>query len=257
MKLCVLGSGSRGNAIYIEHRNSAILIDQGFSHKELEKRLALRNLDSASIKAIFLTHEHEDHIHGAGITARKLKIPVYGTAGTLGGRKKIFNGSEECVAIDSGDSITFGPFQILPFQVSHDASEPVQYCISSGKKKISVATDLGFVSTLVEQCLKGSHIIVIESNHDVEMLKKGPYPWELKQRVMSRVGHLSNKNAAELLFNLSGNGEEAVILAHLSEENNTPEIAEKTMRELFEKFDRRLDNLIVASQYEPTEIITI
>lgn len=258
MKICVLGSGSKGNAVYIESKGKAILIDQGFSHKEMDKRLNMRGLDPGKIIAILITHEHEDHIRGVGISARKLRLPVYGTAGSLTTKKNIFNGGEDRITIESGDPFTLGPFDILPFQVSHDAKEPCQYSVSSGSSKISIATDLGFVSTLVEQCISGSQLVVIEANHDVEMLKTGPYPWELKQRVMSRIGHLSNRNAAEIIYNISsGKGTPQVILAHLSGENNTAKKAEAAVRELFEKFDRKLNRLVIAPQHEPTEIFEL
>ncbi|MFC1692837.1 MBL fold metallo-hydrolase [Candidatus Latescibacterota bacterium] len=261
MKICILGSGSKGNAIYLESRGTALLIDQGFSHTEMKKRLESRGLDEGKIKGIIVSHEHIDHMKGVGITARKLDVPVYGTSGTLNGKAKIFNDGEDgetLVPIESGVLLKLDPFEILPFSVSHDANEPVQFCINSGKKKVTTATDLGFVSTLVEQCLKNSDLVVIEANHDVNMLRNGPYSWELKQRIMSRMGHLSNRNAAETLFNItSQNGNPQAVLAHISEENNHPELAEKEVRELFESFDRRLRSLIISSQSEATPILEL
>ena len=258
MKICVLGSGSKGNAIYIESRGTALIIDQGFSYREIKKRLESRGLDKTKIKWILVTHEHDDHISGVGVTARKLHIPVYGTPGSLNSRKNIFNGDEKVILIESGVTFTLGPFEILPYSVSHDAADPVQFCVRAGGKKITVATDMGFVSTLVEQCLKGSDLVVIEANHDVEMLKKGSYSWELKQRIMSRTGHLSNRNAAEILFNISSeNGGPKAILAHLSEDNNRTDLAEKEVRELFDNFEHRLRQLLIASQYEATPVLEV
>jgi phosphoribosyl 1,2-cyclic phosphodiesterase len=257
VKICLLGSGSSGNCLYIESRGAAIIIDQGFSHTEVMSRLGSRGLDEGRIKAILLTHEHDDHVHGAGITARKLGIPVYATKGTLSGKKNIFNGDESIFPIESGRSFSIGTLDIHPFSVSHDACDPVQYCIYSGKTKVSVATDLGYVSTLVEQCLLGSHLVIIEANHDVEMLKKGSYPWPLKQRILSRTGHLSNRNAAEFLFNLCQPDPFKVVLAHLSEENNRADIAEKEVRDLFERFDRSLNSLDVARQDEATPVFEL
>lgn len=258
MRFCLLGSGSKGNAIYIESRGEAILIDQGFSLRELKSRMESRALDPLRITGLIVTHEHSDHIAGVGVAARGLDIPVFATPGTLAGKKNIFNGDETVFPIESGESFSVGPFEILPFRVSHDAADPVQYVVRAGKKKLVVATDLGYVSTLVEECMRDSDLIVIEANHDVEMLKNGPYPWELKQRIMSRVGHLSNRNAAEFLFNLScACRTPRVVLAHLSEENNTPERAEKEVRDLFDKYDRDLKSLIVALQDCPTDIIEL
>ena len=257
MKICLLGSGSRGNSIYFEHRRDALLIDQGFSHKQAVERLASRGLDTSKIRAIFVSHEHNDHMRGVGISARKLGVPVYGTPGTFTSCRKLFNGEEKQVPIESGEAVRIGEMEVLPFSVSHDALDPVQFSISAGKKKVAIATDLGFVSTLVEERLRNADLVIVEANHDVEMLKKGSYPWELKQRIMSRKGHLSNRNAAELIFNLSQAGTRNAVLAHVSQENNDPELAERAVRELFERFDRRLRILLVAVQDEASEIIEV
>ena len=257
MKVCLLGSGSKGNCIYVESRGSAVLIDQGFSHSQIVERLESRGLDTSKIKGILLTHEHDDHIKGVGITARKLDVPVYATPGTLEAKGNIFNSDETLVPIEGGVPFKIGCLEILPFSVSHDAADPVQFCVFAGGKKAAIATDLGFVSTLVEQRLRDSHIVIIEANHDLHMLKTGSYPWQLKQRIMSRVGHLSNRNAAELLFNLLQNGNPVAVLAHLSEENNRPELAEKEVRDLFQRFDRRIRSLLIAPQHEATSILEI
>ena len=198
MKICVLGSGSRGNCIYVESGGAAIIIDQGFSHVEMARRMEAAGLDVERIRAVFTSHEHDDHMRGVGVTARKLDIPVYGTAGTLKCKSGLFNGGEQIIAIESGTRLRFGPLEVLPYSIPHDATEPVQYCIVAGRRKVGIATDLGFVSHLVHENLSGSDFMIIEANHDVEMLQKGSYPWHLKQRIMSRMGHLSNKNAAEV-----------------------------------------------------------
>ncbi len=258
MKFCMLGSGSRGNAVYIESRGAAILVDQGFSHRELDKRMAERGIDPGKIRAILVTHEHGDHLRGVGVTARKLSLPVYGTAGTIQAKDRIFNGTEDIIAIEGGAPFSIGVFDILPYSVSHDAAEPVQYCITAGKCRLAIATDLGFASNLVNQSIKGSNAVILESNHDVQMLRNGAYSWQLKQRIMSRMGHLSNKNAAELLFNITTRqGIPKAVLAHLSEENNTPELAEREVRSLFEKFDRRLHLLEIAAQNTPSAVIEL
>ena len=259
MRICLLGSGSGGNSTYIESRGAALLIDQGFSFREIQKRLESRELDPSAIMGILVTHEHVDHISGVGITARKLNVPVYGTPGTLNGKKNIFNGNEQLIPIESGEPFTISPFEILPFRVSHDSVDPVQFCVQAGRKKIAMATDLGFVSTLVEQVIKDSDLVVIEANHDVEMLKKGTYPWYLKQRIMSKTGHLSNRNAAETIFNitLSRKKKPKIVLAHLSEENNCPELAEKEVKEVFERFDCSLKHLLIAPQDEATPVLRV
>ena len=257
MKLCVLASGSKGNAIYIESRGAALIIDQGLTHKQLLVRLDRRGLDPSRVQAILVSHEHSDHVSGVGVSARQLKIPVYATAGSLSKMGNLFNGTEEVLTVESGVGVTIGPFSVLPYTVPHDAIEPVQYCISVGRKRAAIATDIGFASTLVTERIKDVDILVIESNYDTDMLKKGSYPWQLKQRIMGKTGHLSNRNASELIFNLTKSCTTKVVLAHLSEENNLPELAEQTVRELFEKFERPIGCLITASQHEPTEVIEI
>ena len=257
MKICVLASGSKGNSIYIESRGTALIIDQGIAHRELMKRMASRGINENKIKAIIVSHEHKDHISCVGITSRKLHLPIYATEGSLSKIGEILNGSEQLIAIEGGVPFKIDSMEILPFSVSHDAIDPVQFCIMSGRKKITVATDLGFVSILVGERLKGCDLVVIEANYDVEMLRNGSYRWELKKRIESNKGHLSNRNAAETIFNLNKNGTPKVVLVHLSKDNNRSDIAEKTVRELFEKYDKKIGFLIAASQNEPTPLIEI
>lgn len=257
MKLCLLASGSGGNSMYIESHGTALIIDQGLAHRDFITRLESRGCDAGRIKGILVTHEHNDHINGVGITARKLGIPIYTTEGSRRSINNKLNGFEQVMTIESGVQFMIDRIEILPFSVSHDAEDPVQFRISSRGKTLAVATDLGFVSHLVAERLKGCDLVVIESNYDAEMLTNGPYPWEVKKRIESNRGHLSNRNAAEILFNLSGNRKPKAILAHLSEENNRPDIALRTVRELFEKFDRDLGFLIAASQNEPTPVIEL
>lgn len=214
-------------------------------------------IDERKIKGIIVSHEHHDHISGVGITARKLGVPIYTTEGSLKKIRDKLNGSEKLVPIEGGVPFKIDTMEIQPFSVSHDSEDPVQFCILYGRKKIAVATDLGFVSLLVSERLKGCDLVVIEANYDMEMLTKGPYSWELKKRIEGNKGHLSNRNAAETIFNLIKNGKPKIILAHLSEENNHPEIAEKTVRELFEKYDKKLGFLLVATQNDPTPVIEI
>ena len=258
MKVCVLGSGSRGNCIYVESGGSAILVDQGFPHRRIDRRMAERGIDPARIGAVLVTHEHHDHMRGVGITARKLGIPVYATAATIKNSRRHLGRVDSVILVESGAPFTVGPFEVLPFAVSHDAADPVQYRIGAGKRTVAIATDLGFISTLVTQCLSNADLVIIEANHDVGMLRSGSYPWPLKQRIMGRTGHLSNVNAADLAFNLGANGRgPRVVLVHLSEENNSAEIAERTVRELFERYDRPIRQLVIASQDEATAVIEI
>lgn len=257
MKICILASGSGGNSIYIESHETALIIDQGISHKELMNRMSSRGLNKDKIKGILVTHEHGDHINGVGVTSRELGVPIYVTSGSLDKMEKVLRGDEQVITIEGGVTFKIGPIEIQPFSVSHDALDPVQFCIMSGRKKIAIATDLGFVSTLVAQRIKGSNLIVIEANYDTEMLKKSSYPWEIKQRINGRKGHLSNRNAADIIFNITKNGTPMVVLAHLSEENNRSDLAEKAVQELFEKYGKEPGFLLTASQNEPTQILEI
>ncbi len=256
MKLCVLASGSKGNAIYLESNGSAIVVDQGLAHKTFLSRLLERSLDPGLIRGILVSHEHSDHIGGVGVTARSLAIPIYATAGTIFGMDGVLNGTEPLVTVESGVSFSMGPFEIHPFSVPHDAKEPVQFIICSGRLKIAIATDIGFASTLVIERIRESDVIILESNYDHDMLIKSSYTWQLKQRIMGKTGHLSNRNASELVFNL-GHVSPKVILAHLSEENNHPDIAERTIRELFDKYDRPLELLAIANQHTATSVFEL
>lgn len=257
MYVCVLSSGSSGNSIYIECRGTAVLIDQGLANRELKRRMSLNGLDTGKIKAILVTHEHGDHISGAGITARDLDVPIYCTEGTMKTLQNLLKGDEKTIRIEGGKAFSINNIEFSPYSVSHDALEPVQFSAVYGKKKFTIATDLGFVSNLVIERLTGSDLAVIESNYDEEMLKNGSYRWELKQRIMGKNGHLSNRNASDLIFNISSRGTGKFVLAHLSEENNKPEIAEKTVKDVFDKYDKKLEMLLTAGQYEPTEIIEL
>jgi len=257
VKLCVLASGSKGNSTYVESHGAALIIDQGITHRKLVTRLNERGLDPGKVKAILVSHEHSDHVNGVGVTSRALGVPIYATAGSHANIRDLLNGNETLVTIESGVPFSVGPLEVHPFSVPHDASEPVQYCIRSGAKKIAIATDIGFASTLVVERIRDANILVIESNYDVDMLKKGSYPWQLKQRIMGKTGHLSNRNTSELLFNIIRDGSTKIVLAHLSEENNDPVIALRTIQELFDKYERSIGCLIAASQHEATPVIEV
>jgi phosphoribosyl 1,2-cyclic phosphodiesterase len=241
--------------MYVESHGAALLVDQGITHRKLVTRLKERDLDPGKVRAILVSHEHSDHVSGVGVTSRALGVPIYATAGSHANMQNLLDGTETVVIIESGVPFSIGPLEVHPFSVPHDATEPVQYCIRSGAKKIAIATDIGFASTLVVERIKDADILVIEANYDVEMLKKGSYPWQLKQRIMGKTGHLSNRNTSELLFNIIRDGSTKIVLAHLSEENNHPEIAIRTVQELFDKYERSIGCLIAASQYEATPVL--
>lgn len=230
MRFSVLGSGSKGNATYLEAGDTAILIDAGMSGIELQRRLTAIGVELSSIDAIFITHEHNDHIHGAGVLSRRLKIPVYANPATFSAANSTLNKLAAYQEFNTGASFHFRDIAIHPFSISHDAADPVGFRISDGTVSFGYCTDTGKVSRLMRQRLTSCQALVIESNHDVEMLKNGSYPPYLKQRIRSNQGHLDNEEAAAFIKDLLHDSLAHIVLAHLSEENNDPEIAYQVMQ---------------------------
>jgi len=244
----VLGSGSRGNCALVSSTSTRILVDAGLSGRETFKRLRGLGERTEDISAILITHEHSDHVAGLERLATKLNVPVYLTEGThhawnravrdglSGGVRRDKDGDKDKDAAKqpdlpksehffAGRSFRIGDIEISPFTIPHDAADPVGFTFRAEGIKIGFATDLGYMPVSVRNHLRGSTVLLIESNHDVERLRFGPYPWSVKQRVMSRVGHLSNEALAEFFSNDYDGVAEYVVLAHLSEQNNHPEIA--------------------------------
>ena len=253
IRFCNLASGSKGNAIWVESDETAILVDNGLSGKELKRRMALVGLDPQRLKAIVVSHEHRDHTHGVGVLARMFKIPVYANQGTLN-RATFIIGKINPVIFRTGNDFTIGDLRIHPISVSHDASDTVGFTFEANGTRLGLATDLGKSTTLVREHLSGCQGLILEFNHDMEMLINGPYPWDLKNRVKGRRGHLSNPDAAELLSILDHAGLKHVTLAHLSETNNQPELALEAARQAV---SRPGFTLVAAEQDNPTGIITI
>ena len=228
MRVCLLASGSRGNATLIEADGCRVLIDAGLSAREINRRLGEIGLYADDLDALLITHEHRDHVGGIGPLARRHHLPVYivpQTAAAIPQLGKI----AALHHFRPGDRFSLGPLEISSFSITHDATDPVGFVISSSEGRVGYATDLGIATRLVADQLKGVRVLVLESNHDEQMLLDGPYPWPLKQRIQGRHGHLSNRAAAELLRQLAWDGLEAVFLAHLSEENNHPHLAGQVM----------------------------
>lgn len=227
MRFSVLTSGSKANCTYIESGTTRILIDCGLSARQTEIRLRTLGIDPQSLRAIIVTHEHSDHINGVPVMSRKFKLPVYANAGTSGFLRGVF----ALEKFETGRRFSIGELTIAPFSIVHDAHEPVGFTIEGQGIKFSQATDLGKVTPLVRESLRDSHAIVLESNHDHEMLQNCDYPWELKQRIASSHGHLSNESASGLLAELAHGDLQHVVLGHLSENSNTPELALSSARE--------------------------
>ncbi|HXB63097.1 MAG TPA: MBL fold metallo-hydrolase [Acidobacteriaceae bacterium] len=338
MRMTVLSSGSRGNSTVVSSSRTRVLVDAGLSCRELLKRMALANEDPATLDAILITHEHQDHIAGLGVLARKLRIPVFITepthrawvrmltpsttmtyaqwldqraqeraaaAAELAAREaagedanaiieQIFSESDQEIAAEAETSVAvseaeaaepidalsrvkaaptylpaiehfcvgvnfaIGDIAITPFTIPHDAADPCGFVFEAEGARIGIATDLGYVSANVKQALKRCDVVMLESNHDLEMLRDGPYPWSVKQRVMSRVGHLSNDAASEFLEKEYDGGAAYVVLAHLSESNNLPSLARIAAENALAGRMGLLGNkLVLAQQAQPTESIIL
>ena len=227
MRLTVLGSSSAGNSVLIQSGETSVLVDCGFSAKEMNRRLLAVGADPTRLSGIVITHEHSDHIKGVSVLARATGTPVYLSAAV----RDIFDFGPGRGEINFADPITSSqPFQIgaldfYPFSVPHDAVDPFAFTVRAAGVKAACVTDLGYYTQLVAECLRDCDCIVIESNHDLEMLRIGPYPWVLKQRVMSRQGHVSNDELARFLREDFDGKAEHLILAHLSRTTNHPDIA--------------------------------
>lgn len=235
MKVCLLASGSKGNALYIETGESRLLLDAGLSLRGLKERLASIQVDATQLDAVFISHEHSDHCRGLGPIARGLKLPVCIdplSLATFGNKKGTFPAVRE---FSAGDVVAFRDLRIETIPLTHDAEATAGFVIESREGRIGVATDLGIATRLVAQRLQRCRALVLEFNHDETLLRDGPYPWHLKQRIRSQHGHLSNDAGAELLDALLWDGLEAVFLGHLSETNNTPQHALCAARTIIER----------------------
>lgn len=223
--VCVLASGSRGNAIYVSDGRTSILLDAGLSGVEIERRLIAAELAPDQLDAILVSHEHADHVKGVGILSRRYKLPVYMSKETETAAEPIVGKTAKTISFECGNRFKIKTLAVRPFSISHDAADPAGFTFSNGDLKIGVATDLGIATSMVRKHLMGCSALVLEANHDPAMLIHGPYPWPLKQRVRGRTGHLSNPDTRILLRELLHDKLSHVVLAHLSETNNTPEKA--------------------------------
>ncbi len=229
--LCPLYSGSSGNSTYIGFSdNKGILVDVGRSAKQIEKSLFENNIDIDNIKAIFLTHEHTDHVIGLKTFSRRYNIKIYGSDGTIQAAKsKCMMDNHSLCNVVSKKETDLGFASVRTFPISHDCVDGLGYVFaSSSGEKAAVCTDLGYVSESVKNALKGCEMVVLESNHDTMMLQNGPYPYYLKRRILSDNGHLSNESCSEILPSLVNQGTKNIILSHLSAHNNLPDLAFQT-----------------------------
>lgn len=230
MRFAVLGSGSRGNALVVEAGRTCVMLDCGFGLNDAVSRLSRLSLDPSAIHAILITHEHGDHAGGAARFARKFNVPLWLTHGTEKNLPDDFS-ALSVQRIDDHSAFGIGDFEIQPYPVPHDAREPVQYVFGDGQRRLGVLTDAGVVTPHIEAMLRGCDALVLESNHDSDMLRNGSYPPSLKRRVAGNYGHLDNRAAARLLARLAHGKLQHVVAAHLSEKNNRPELARAAFAE--------------------------
>lgn len=264
MRLCSIASGSSGNCIYVGEKNTHVLVDMGISAKRIEEGLAGISVPPDALSAIFITHEHTDHVQGLWAFEKKHNIPVYATKHTLDAyinSKKdpaLLAGRVHEVAYDRDLSI--GDLTVCPFRISHDAVSPVSYTFQGEKEKIGMVTDLGYYDEYILGALKGCGILYLESNHDENMLLVGKYPYELKQRILGPRGHLSNDAAAELAGSLLHGGLKYIVLGHLSRENNYPELAYETMHQKILsmwKGSAQAPEILVANREKPSRLLCL
>jgi len=256
MRLTVLGSGSSGNVLVVESGGKRLLVDAGFSCKEMVRRMALRGVDPTTFDGLVITHEHSDHVRGARVFAQRHDLTVFATQGTL----EASGLAEQVVStevIASGEPRQVGSFQVEPFAIPHDAREPVGLVIEDADgRRVGLVADLGTRSQLAWSALQDVDALVLEANHDLDLLRRGPYPWPLKQRVAGRHGHLSNRDAADGVRDLVCDRLQLVVLYHLSRTNNVPGLAAATVGEALDR-EGSAAQILVSSQHEPTDWLAV
>ncbi len=265
MRMMSIASGSSGNCIYIGSDNTHILIDAGVSRKKIAEGLKKADLSMADISAIFVTHEHIDHTKGIGVISRKDNTSVYSTQGTIDG---IF-GTSSLGEMDRSlfhsirpeEDILLNDLRIHPFSVSHDANDPVAYTVECGNRKMGIVTDLGFYDSYIVDQMQGCQAMLVEANHDINLLQVGSYPYHLKQRILGNKGHLSNETSGKMISQLLNDNVQDIFLGHLSKENNYDKLAFETVRleiDMGENDYKANDFRIeVAHRSEPSRIINL
>ena len=238
MYFCPLFSGSSGNALFCQYGNTRLLIDAGKPGKQVEEALRSIGVDPGTLSGVLITHEHSDHISGVGVISRKYHLPLYATAGTWAAMDGKIGKIDPALRqeLQAGRDFLLGDIGVVPFPIPHDAADPVGYRLYGGNLSVSTATDLGHFSGYVYDQIAGSDLILLESNHDPDMLRANPrYSAQLKARILGERGHLSNASCAEALLRLIAAGTGTVVLGHLSGENNTPELAERVSSEILRR----------------------
>lgn len=264
MNLCSISSGSSGNCVYVSSEKSRFLIDVGISGKRIENGLASISVDPQTLDGIFVTHEHLDHISGLGVMARRYGLPIYATAETIceiNRTKSVGRIKEELYhIIEPDETIVIKDMEIHPFSISHDAGNPVGYTLQSDGHKVGIATDLGKYDDYIVSKLFGSEILLLEANHDINMLQVGAYPYVLKRRILGERGHLSNDNSGKLICELLNERLKHIFLGHLSKDNNYPDLAYETVKYQLEQSNSPFKRQVVvrvANREEPSPLVSV
>jgi len=257
MNFSILGSGSQGNCILVESGSTVLLLDAGFSGKEIRRRLGLIGRAIEDVTAILLTHEHSDHITGAGVLSRQVGLPIYANPATHRAAESRIGNVQQRLDFAAGEAFSINGLEIHPFCISHDAADPVGFVLSDGRSSLCCCTDTGKITALIRHTARRCHALILEANYDPQLLADGPYPLPLQQRVRSSHGHLANSAAAKLLSELADDAPlRQVVLAHLSTTNNQPELALACMEE---KLGPRCPSFTidVATQTQPTRLFAV
>lgn len=264
MNLCTLASGSKGNSSIICTENSRFLVDIGISTKRLKSSLDGMEIDISSLSGIFITHEHRDHIAGLKTFVKKYEVPIFATSGTFDAILKTcgYEGIDTRLlhSIEKSKEFFVGNTRIKAFEIPHDAGDPVGFTFREEDKKVAVCTDIGMITDCIIEHLEGSNALVIEANHDEHILQAGNYPYSLKKRILSDRGHLSNENSGRLLSKIWNKNLQHIVLGHLSEENNMPDLALMSVKyELMEKFKNfeQFTDITVAEKAVPSKMILV
>lgn len=236
LRVCVLASGSSGNCIYVASGSTRLLIDAGLSCRQIQSRLEEMEVQLDSLSGVCVTHEHSDHTSALSVLHRREAVPIYGNAGTIEALKGGTRYSDlKWNVFTTGQPFLIGDCIVTPFSVPHDSYDPVGFVVRSGDAQVGIVTDAGMGTVLMRERMKGSNVIVVEANHDEQMLRDAKRPWSLKQRIAGRQGHLSNQQAADLVADIAGPGTSTVFLCHLSSDCNRPKLAMRTVSEALQR----------------------
>jgi len=265
VEICVLASGSSGNCVYAAAGGTRLLVDFGLGLRDARTRLAGIGRSLAEIDAVLCTHDHVDHCHGLAAAARRHPFRIFANEGTARGcelrdrsaAKRPAEDAARWAIFESGAAFTVGAFTVESFGVPHDAADPVGYVISDGRTRLGLCTDLGMATTLIRRRLADCDALILEFNHDVEMVMRSDRPWTLKQRILSRIGHLSNEDAASLLGELAAPRLRVVFPAHLSEECNTATLAERAARLALERAGNPAARVVMTARHQATEVVEL